>query len=55
MIARGVVHEVFTELNDAIPRPKLDGVTPADVVENRDEKKRASMKAFIEERKAARP
>jgi transposase InsO family protein len=54
-IARGIVHEVFKELNDTIPRPKLDGVTPADVVERRDEKKRASMKAFIEERKAARP
>ena len=54
-IARGIVHEVFKELNNNIPRPKLAGVTPADVVEKRDEKKRAATKAFIEERKAARP
>jgi len=54
-IARGIVHEVFKELNEIIPRPKLAGVTPADVVERRADKKRAAMEAFVEERKAARP
>jgi transposase InsO family protein len=54
-IARGIVHDMFKELNETIPRPKLAGVTPADIVENRAEDKRSATKAFIEERKAARP
>jgi hypothetical protein len=54
-IAGGIVYEVFKELNENIPRPKLAGVTPADVVERRTEKKRAATNAFIEKRKAARP
>ena len=54
-IAKSIAQEVFKELNDNIPRPKLDGVTPADIVANRAEAKRSSTQAFIEEKIAQRP
>jgi len=54
-VAQEMAQEVFKELNDKIPRLKLAGVTPADVVEKRAEAKRASTQAFIGERIAHRP
>jgi len=42
--------KIFKELNERIPRLKLKGVTPMDVVQERAEAKRISMKKFTRER-----
>jgi len=54
-IANIIAKEIFKELNDIIPRPKLKGVTPADVVYERAEAKRTSIQSFVEQKKAQRP
>ena len=46
MMAKGI----FKELNERIPRPKLKGVTPMDVVKGRAEAKRIRMKNFAQDR-----
>ena len=50
----GIADEIFKELNVKIPRPKLKGVTPLDVVNQNAEEKRTLIKNFIKESKGKR-
>ena len=53
-LAGGMAQEFFKELNDSIPRPKLSGVTPADIVAGKAEVKRIRTQTFVEKRRAER-
>jgi len=53
-IANSMAKEIFKELNDIIPRPKLKGVTPADVVYERADAKRTSIQNFVDKKKEQR-
>ena len=49
-----IADEIFKELNERIPRPKLKGVTPLDVVDQNADEKQTFIKTFIKECKAKR-
>lgn len=53
-MANIMAKEIFKELNNMIPRPKLQGVTPVDVAYERAEEKRTSIQNFINKKKAER-
>ena len=53
-LVAGMAREIFKELNDSIPRPKLSGVTPADIVAGKAGVKRIRTQAFVEKRRSAR-
>jgi len=48
--AKEIADEIFKELNERIPRLKLKGVTPKDIVTQQAETKRSQIKAFVQER-----
>ena len=52
--AQALVEKIFKELNEIIPRPKLEGVTPRDVVAKQTEAKIQENERFIEERRQQR-
>ncbi len=52
--AQAIAEKIFKELNEDIPRLKLDGVTPRDVKDNQAQPKRQSINKFVEERKQKR-
>lgn len=52
--SKTIAHEIFKELNEKIPRLKLRGVTPLDIVVQRANEKRILIRGFIKERKENR-
>ena len=49
-----IAHDIFKELNEKIPRLKLRGVTPLDIITQKADQKRIQIKKFIQDRKQKR-
>jgi len=52
--AQAMADKIFKDLNEYIPRLKLDGVTAKDVKDNQTQPQKESIKKFVEERKQKR-